>query len=81
MSKTRNKTSLIHIKDGVKHEVSKEKKTGKLFIKTTDIEVAPNQVCRKNNSAKSDNYDFSKPYQAQELGDEWSDYAWSADDY
>lgn len=26
-------------------------------------------------------YDFSKPYQAQDLGDEWSDYAWSADDY
>lgn len=26
-------------------------------------------------------YDFSKPFQAQDLGDEWSDYAWSANDF
>lgn len=26
-------------------------------------------------------YDFEKPYQAQDLGPEWDDYAWSADDF
>ena len=26
-------------------------------------------------------YDFSKPSEAQGLGDEWDDYPWSADDY
>lgn len=77
----RNKTNLIHIKDGVKHQVSKEKSTGKLFIKHTQIEIAPTQV-RKNSPAQSKGgYDFSKPAQAQDLGDEWDDYAWSGDDY
>jgi hypothetical protein len=27
------------------------------------------------------NYDFQKPSQAQELGDEWDHYAWSEKDY
>ena len=27
------------------------------------------------------NYDFSKPSEAQDLGEEWDDYAWSADDF
>lgn len=26
-------------------------------------------------------YDFSKPYQAQDMDPEWDDYAWSADDF
>lgn len=26
-------------------------------------------------------YDFSKPYEAQGLGDEWDHYPWSADDF
>jgi len=30
---------------------------------------------------KRQSYDFDKPYQAQDLGDEWSDYAWSANDF
>ena len=81
MSKNRAKTSLIHVKDNIKHEISREKKTGKLFIKNTDIEVSPSKVCRKINYKSSANYDFSKPYQAQDLGDEWSDYAWSSDDF
>lgn len=31
-------------------------------------------------TTKKDNYDYSKPFHAQELGDEWDHYAWSADD-
>lgn len=27
------------------------------------------------------NWDFSKPMDAQDLGDEWDDYAWTADDF
>ena len=30
---------------------------------------------------KSSNYDFNKPFFAQNLGDEWDDYCWSADDF
>lgn len=30
---------------------------------------------------KRKGYDFSKPYEAQGLGDEWDDYPWSADDF
>lgn len=33
---------------------------------------------KKNNSS---NYDFNKPFFAQNLGDEWDDYCWSADDF
>lgn len=33
----------------------------------------------KNKSGQS--YDFNKPFDAQNLGDEWDDYAWSADDF
>jgi len=31
--------------------------------------------------AKFKAYDFSKPSQAQDLGDEWDDYAWGAEDF
>lgn len=82
MSKNRVKTNLIHVKNKVTHEISREKKTGKLFIKNTDIEVRPDRVCRKEqNPKKLKSYDFSKPYQAQDLGDEWSDYAWTANNF
>lgn len=27
------------------------------------------------------NYNFNRPSWAQELGDEWDDYAWSGDDF
>lgn len=30
---------------------------------------------------KESDYDFSKPFFAQDLGDEWDDYCWSADDF
>jgi hypothetical protein len=33
------------------------------------------------NGNRRANYDFSKPYCAQGLGDEWGDYPWSADDF
>jgi len=86
MSKNRTKTNLIHEKNKVRHEISREKKTGKFFIKNTDIEVSPDRLCRKEQNPKKiklkkNNYDFDKPYHAQSLGDEWSDYAWSANDF
>jgi len=80
MSKNRKKTSLVHKKDKEIFDVSKEKSTGKYFIKNTDIEIPADKLSKKTGN-KSKNYNFNKPYQAQDLGDEWSDYAWSADDY
>lgn len=80
MSKNRIKTNLIHKKDGNVFELSKEKISGKLFIKNTNIEVAANKVTRKDGNSKGV-YDFNKPYQAQGLGDEWDDYAWSGNDF
>jgi phosphoribosylaminoimidazole carboxylase (NCAIR synthetase) len=82
MSKNRTKTKLVHKKGTEILEISREKATGKLFIKNTDIEVPENKVIHNKalRSSKS-NYDFSKPSQAQDLGDEWSDYAWGANDF
>ena len=79
MSKNRTKTSLIHKSGNQTFEISKEKTTGKLFIKNTDTEVSPDKVMRI--SKRKSNYNFSKPFQAQNLGDEWSDYAWSGSDF
>jgi hypothetical protein len=79
MAKNRTKTNLVHKIGKEIHEVSKEKSTGKFFIKNTTTEIPPNKLSRKYQS--SQNYNFDKPYQAQDLGDEWSDYAWSADDF
>ncbi len=81
MSKNRSKTSLVHKKDKETFEISKEKSTGKYFIKNTDIEIPSDKLCRKSGGKRSKNYDFNKPYQAQNLGDEWSDYAWIASDF
>lgn len=75
----RRKTNKIHFsKDGVKHEVSREIGTDRYFIKNTNIEVTGRVTSNKN---KSKNYNSSKPFIAQDLGDEWSDYCWSADDF
>jgi hypothetical protein len=82
MSKNRKPSGLIHQKNGVTYKLSKEIKTGKFFIRGTDIEVPPNKIRQpKNLGAKKSNYNFGKPFIAQDLGDEWSDYAWGADDY
>lgn len=35
---------------------------------------------RRYKKQKSD-YNFNRPFHAQELGDEWDDYVWSADDF
>lgn len=80
MSKNRKSTNLVHKKGKEIFDISKEKATGKFFIKGTTTEVSSNKLSRKSENKKS-NYDFNKPFQAQELGDEWSDYAWSANDY
>lgn len=39
MAKNRVKTKLLHFKDGNQYEVMREKSSGKLFIKNTEIEV------------------------------------------
>ncbi len=79
MAKNRIKTNLIHFKDGNQFEVSREKSSGKLFIKNTEIEVTGKVI--RNNQKKTKAYDFNKPSWAQELGDEWDDYAWSGNDF
>lgn len=81
MSKNRTKTNLIH-KDGKEiFEVSRNKKTDKLYIKNTDIEVTGKVMHKNQLKSKGENYDFSKPFQAQDLGSEWECYAWGGDDY
>lgn len=79
MGNNRVKTNLKHFIKGVPHDISREKVTGKLFIKNTKIEVPTTKVILKQKAKGS--YDYTKPSQAQNLGDEWSDYAWSADDF
>ncbi len=79
MSKNRVKTNLIHKRGKEVFEVSREKATGKYFIKGTAEEVPANKLTRKQQ--RSPRYDFTKPFIAQGLGDEWDDYPWGADDY
>jgi len=81
MANNRVKSGLVHIKGKQVFDVSKEKETGKLFIKNTFTEVPTNQVTKKNGSTNNKSYDFNKPSQSQNLGDEWSDYAWSGNDF
>lgn len=84
MSKNRTPSGLVHKADGIIHKLSKERATGKFFIRGTNIEVPPDKIRRPENKGirhRKENYDFSKPSQAQDLGDEWDHYAWSADDY
>jgi hypothetical protein len=82
MSKGRRKTGLVHLKNKVEHEVRQDRTTDKFYIINTDIEVPSNRLKRKTNpGAHKRNYDFDKPYQAQDLGDEWSDYAWGGNDF
>jgi hypothetical protein len=80
MSKNRKSTNLVHKKGKETFGISKEKNTGKFFIKGTETEIPSNKLSRKDGNHKS-NYDFNKPFQAQDLGDEWDDYAWGANDY
>lgn len=83
----RKKSKLVHIdKDGVTHEVSKEVGTNKFFIKNTDIDVTgrvtqPKYIKNGKVAKAKENYDFSKPMDAQDLGDEWDDYAWGGSDF
>ena len=79
MAKNREKTNLLHFKDGNQYEVMREKSSGKLFIKNTEIEVTGKVI--RNNQQKTKAYDFNKPFDAQDLGDEWDDYAWSGKDF
>ena len=79
MAKNRVKTKLLHFKDGNQYEVMREKSSGKLFIKNTEIEVMGKVI--RNNQQKIKAYDFNKPFDAQDLGDEWDDYAWSGKDF
>lgn len=38
-------------------------------------------VFSKRRKKNNYNYNFNRPSDAQELGDEWDDYAWSANDF
>lgn len=76
----RKKTNLFHIRDKEKHEVTREVGTNKLFIKGTDKEVKPNQVCKQRNIKESPTTSNQRPFVHEDLGDEWDDYAWTADD-
>lgn len=79
----RSKTNKVHWDDqGKKHEVSKQKGEDRYFIKNTDVEVT-GKVSLPNTGRgnKRSNYNFQRPSDAQHLGDEWDDYAWSADDF
>ena len=88
MAKNRKTTNLVHQIGDVLHKVSLEKKTGFLFIINTNIRVPFDEVSKTHKDGSriitkraKPLYDFSKPSSAQNLGDEWSDYAWSGDDY
>lgn len=83
MGKNRVKSGLVHIKNKVEFKVSKEKATGKFFIRGTNEEIPANRLCRPGQrpEAQQKKYNFEKPLQAQKLGDEWDHYAWSADDF
>lgn len=35
----------------------------------------------KKDGDKNTDYNFNRPFWAQDLGDEWDDYCWSADDF
>lgn len=83
MGKNRVTSALVHVKNKKVYPISKEKATGKFFIRGTNTEVPENRLCRKgqNPEKMQNNYNFAKPSQAQGLGDEWEHYAWGADDY
>jgi hypothetical protein len=54
----------------------------KYYIRNTDIEVSGNKLKEKPiKDLKKSDYNFDKPFQAQELGDEWDDYCWGANDF
>lgn len=36
---------------------------------------------RHQKTENNNNYNFERPMWAQDLGDEWDDYAWGADDF
>ncbi len=83
MAKGRFKTGLVHKKGGEIFDISRERSTGKYFIRGTQIEVPADKLCKKGQEKNLHKQKYNKdiPWHAQELGDEWSDYAWSANDY
>ena len=46
-----------------------------------NLKYGKNWRQRFQTNKKQKSYDFSKPYQAQDLGEEWDDYAWSGNDF
>ena len=43
--------------------------------------VTGKQLQNSKRESEKSTYDFNKPMFAQDLGDEWDDYAWTADDF
>ena len=39
------------------------------------------KTLKKQETNKSDGYNFNRPFWAQDLGDEWDDYVFTADDF
>ena len=57
-----------------------DKVTGKQLINY--LQTLNHNEKRKNESKKKvGGYNFNRPFWAQDLGDEWEDYAWEADDF
>ena len=57
-----------------------DKVTGQQLI--NHLQTLKHNEKRKNESQKKvSGYDFNRPFWAQNLGDEWDDYAWGADDF
>lgn len=62
-------------------ECKQSSKSAKENIPNYGDDKKTNNSYSSNNSSNNDNYDYSRPMDAQHLGDEWDDYTWSADDF
>lgn len=80
MASNRAKTNLVHVSKKETFDVSREKATGKLFIKNTDTEVRSDRVSRKGNEGHHSFGNSSNQSFDDEEDDEWSDFAWTGDD-
>lgn len=54
------------------------KNKAKTKVKTPSNNPKKNKNSNQNSPKE---YDFKKPFWTQDLGDEWDDYAWGADDF
>lgn len=50
-------------------------------IKVKQSNKKPKKQRKNRSQIQRMGYDYNKPFWAQELGEEWDDYAWCADDF